>query len=304
MMKTILLFGLQFVAISVLAQKHLVTPLFSLKEERAIVEGMTFDPVEKIFYFGNSVDKRILKYSLYGKRNGVIGDSTDGITSMLGMTVDTRKHHLWLCGAMKVNDRQIMAVFRYDLRTGKLLQRYPDTSGTAKLFNDVTITNNGTVFVTDSYERSIYKVDEEGKSCNLFVKSDSLRDSNGITTDGEQLFVSTYPGITKVDVKTKSIAKLRLKDFHIAGSDGLYYYDNSVIGIQNVFYPPAVVRYHFNAEKTSIVKAEVLTAAHPSFTVPTTGAVAGKVLFMMANNNIGREGEQKLDKITMVKIAL
>jgi sugar lactone lactonase YvrE len=286
------------------AQKYTVTPAFELKEEKAIVEGMTFDPVGRHFYFGESTKKRILKYSEDGKVADRIGSDEDGLTSVLGMTVDRKKHHLWVCGAIKQEGKSIMAMFQYDLKNGKLISRYPDTSGVAKLFNDVAITDDGNVFCTDTYGRALYTIDPSKKYSVLFIKSDSLRDPNGITTDGTHLYVSTYPEITKVDTKTKAVSKLRLPELHIAGSDGLYFYKNSLIGIQNVFFPLSVVRYYMDDLRTRFTKGEVISVAHPSFVVPTTGGLDGDYFYMMSNNNIGKEKEEKVDRVKLVKIAL
>jgi hypothetical protein len=304
MIKNALIITLLFTCAFANAQKYTVTPAFELKEEKAIVEGMTFDPVGRHFYFGESIRKQILKYSEDGKVADRIGSDEDGLTSVLGMTVDTRKHHLWVCGAIKQEGKNIMAMFQYDLKNGKLISRYPDTSGVAKLFNDVAITNDGNVFCTDSYGRALYTIDASKKYSVLFLKSDSLRDANGITTDGDHLYVSTYPGITKVDSRTKAVSKLRMANYHIAGSDGLYLYKNSLIGIQNVFFPLSVVRYYMDEQRTKIIRGEVISAAHPLFVVPTTGGLDGDKFYMMSNNNIGKESEEKLDKIKLVKIAL
>jgi sugar lactone lactonase YvrE len=304
MIRNVFILVLTCTSLFAVGQKYSVTPAFELKEERAIVEGMTFDPVGRHFYFGESTKKRILKYSEDGKVADRIGSDEDGLTSVLGMTVDRKKHHLWVCGAMKQEGKSMMAMFQYDLKNGKLIGRYPDTSGVAKLFNDVAITDDGNVFCTDSYERALYTIDASKKYSVLFLKSDSLRDSNGITTDGTHLYVSTYPEITKVDTKTKAVSKLRLPDLHIAGSDGLYFYKNSLIGIQNVFFPLSVVRYYMDDQRTRFTRGEVISAAHPSFAVPTTGGLDGDYFYMMSNNNIGKEKEEKVDKVRLVKIAL
>lgn len=294
------------------AQQLQVRPAFELKEFPAIVEGMTYDPIDSMFYFGESLQFKILRYTKSGRPAGSIDASKDGMTSLLGMSVSSANRHLWVCGAITVQQKKIMCLFQYNLRDGKLINRFPDTSGKARLFNDVAITGNGGVYITDTYTSTLYKVDVANKVSALYLRSDSLRDSNGITAHGNILYVSTSRGFARINTEDKSVAVTRLDDFMIAGNDGLYYYKHSLIGIQNVFFPVTIGRYRLDVEGNRITKAEVLAAGHPSFIIPTTGAVVNDEFYFMANNNIGNEDPwssqkvkmDKMKKITVVKINL
>ena len=84
--------------ISTTAQ-YKIAHAFNLHENPAIIEGMSYDPVGKHFYFGESISKKILRYDLSGKPAGSINAAKDGLTSVLGSSVDIKKHHLWICGA-------------------------------------------------------------------------------------------------------------------------------------------------------------------------------------------------------------
>jgi hypothetical protein len=285
-----------------LAQASSVEHVFTLNETNA-VEGMTYDPISKHFYFGADTDFKILRYTLTGKAAGFIDGANDGMTSVLGMTVDSDKHDLWICGAITVDKVKVRTMFRYDLNTLKLIERYPDESKQAKLFNDVAITSDGTVYTTDTYTKSLYKVDTVSKTSVLYLQHDLLEDGNGISAHGDVLYISTAKGITRVNTNDKSVAVAPLEGWMIAGSDGLYFYKNSLIGIQNVFFPLTVVRYFLDDSGTKIQRGSTLAAGHTLFNCPTTGAVIGDEFYFMGNNNISTRKENR-KKVTIVKLQL
>jgi hypothetical protein len=301
-----------FLSVKANAQQYKVQPAFTLNELPAIIEGMTYDPVDSNFYFGESVNFKILRYTKSGRSAGNIDAAKDGLTSILGMSVASATHHLWVCGAIKVQGKKIMCVFQYNLNDGRLINRFLDTSGRARLFNDVTIAGDGSVYTTDTYTRSLYKMDTVNKIAILYLQSDSLSDSNGITSRGNILYISTSRGFARVNTSNKTITLSNLANFMIAGNDGLYYHDNSLIGIQNVFFPVTIGRYYLDSNGKRITSAVILAADHPSFVIPTTGVVVNDDFYFMANNNIGTYDPDndkqlnisKIKKISLVKIPL
>jgi hypothetical protein len=289
--------------------QHKIYHVFNLGKSPAIIEGMTYDPVDKYFYFGESISRKILRYTFSGKPAGHIDCGKDGMISILGSAVDPRNHHLWVCGAIDTGNKKRMCMFLYDLENGSLMQKLADTSGRAKLFNDVTITANGSVFVTDTDTHAVYKADNSNNVMTEYLRSDLLKDANGIASNNDTLYVSTSRGIVRINTINKEISSLPLADFMIAGIDGLYYYNNSVIGIQNVFYPVTIIRYYLDNDHNKLSKAEVLACGDVSFVIPTTGAITGDDFYFMSNNNIANEEFLKTKKgipkpVTIEKIPL
>lgn len=291
-------------------QSAQLSTAFVLQDHPAVIEGMTYDPIGGNFYFGESLSKKILRYTKDGKPAGFIDAKSHGMTSVLGMTV-SRSHQLWICGAVTENGKKIRTMFQYDLKTGNLAHLYRDTSGKSRLFNDVAITADGSVYCTDTYDGALYKMDTVNRVAVLYMKNDSLFDGNGISAHGNVLYISTAKGITRVDTRTRKISITGLENFLLAGYDGLYYYDHTLIGIQNVFYPIAIVRYHLDAEGYNIIKAETLAAGHPLTNIPTTGAIVGNEFYFMGNNNITGDappGAQKKEPVrkpvTVVRLTL
>jgi hypothetical protein len=301
----LLLFG-----VNVRAQHYKVQTAFTLKEPAAVVEGMTYDPVAGNFYFGDNLSCRILIYTNEGIQNGFIDGANDGMTSLLGMTV-SKAGHLWVCSAIQQQQKKIMCLFQYNVGNGKLINRYPDTSGLATLFNDVAVTADGSVYITDTYTKSLFTIDHVGKIATRYLQNDTLLYANGISADGNILYISTAHGFARIDTKDKSLSIATFKKFVIAGNDGLYFYDHSLIGIQNVFYPVTIARFFLETGGKKVSTAKILAADHPAFKMPATGVVIDGAFYFMSNNNIEhfdfdskKLSNDSLPRITLSKIDL
>ena len=73
-----------------------------------------------------------------------------------------------------------------------------------------------------------------------------------------------------------------------AGCDGLYWHSGDLVGVQNVTNPGRVIRIALGDQGTRISAITVLQSHHdPEFAEPTTGAIAGDALFVIANSYVG-----------------
>ena len=76
----------------------------------------------------------------------------------------------------------------------------------AKFLNDITVGPDGSVYVTDMYTTSIYRVHDDRIA--LWVSSPELENPNGLNFMGEELLVGTNNGIYAVKTSDKSLRKL------------------------------------------------------------------------------------------------
>ena len=92
-------------------------------------------------------------------------------------------------------------------------------------------------------------------------------------------------GISRVDLKTKAVQPLAKANAEIiaASLDGLYFYRNTLVGIQNGIHPGRVVRFYLDATLTKITRWEILESYNPLFENPTTGSLYGNSLLFFAN---------------------
>jgi hypothetical protein len=114
--------------------------------------------------------------------------------------------------------------------------------------------------------------------------------------------IATLYLTTQIDTENNHVSKLNLDNFIIAGNDGLYFYENSLIGIQNVLFPISVNRFYLDLEQKKLIRGEVLSAGDTALVVPTTGVIVGDEFYFMSNNNIGTEDPSSPTKADMKKV--
>ena len=73
-------------------------------------------------------------------------------------------------------------------------------------------------------------------------------------------------------------------DLSLKGTDGLLYFGNSIVTIQNGVRPFRVTRHYLNAARTGFARYEYIDNAHPAFGEPTIGALAKNKLYYVANS--------------------
>lgn len=100
-----------------------------------------------------------------------------------------------------------------EMKEAKIVRRYPVEN--AKFLNDVTISEDGLVFVTDSRDNKIYKL-SDGK-LGLWLDDALLKNPNGLWAEKGVLYVGTG-NILQVDIKSK---KINILVENCQGIDGL-----------------------------------------------------------------------------------
>lgn len=83
-----------------------------------------------------------------------------------------------------------------DLNTGKIKKKF-DAEG-ATFLNDIEITSDGTVFITDTFGgNAIYRI-KDGE-ISLWLKSDLLNYPNGLKVKEDELFVASWGVVTNAE---------------------------------------------------------------------------------------------------------
>ena len=108
-----------------------------------------------------------------------------------------------------------------DLQTGKIIKFYPVEG--SKLLNDITVTNDGKLFITDSKAKKVYLM--ENSKVSEFVHSDSWAFPNGIITYNNKILVGTGDRLIAINPATKVIEDLLL---NTGGIDGLANVDKDI----------------------------------------------------------------------------
>lgn len=278
---------------------------FVLKDRTLHTEGIEYNPVQKVFYLGSIHKRKVITVNAKGEAKDFCSSGFEGMTSVFGLKADIEKNILWVCSSpmqeMEHYDSTLLsAVFKLDLKSGKLLKKY--TVGQemkGSVFGDLILTQSGDVIVSDSQKNTLYVVNEESGKLEVFFTSPEFWNIQGMasTLDEKYLFISDYiKGIFRLNTETKELILMENKtESSVKGIDGLYFYGNSLLTVQNGVTPFRASRYYLNKEQNSLVKQEIIDQAHPSFGEPTLGVIVNGSFFYIANSQWGgyENGTQK-----------
>lgn len=273
---------------------------FKIEERELIPEGIAYDPLARVFYVGSTYKRKIVSVDEKGVVRDFTGEAQDGLLGALGMKVDVKRRLLWALssnagGAMpgKGLDRDCLgcsAVFKYDLRTGRLIKKYAlSNKPDAHFLNDLTINARGDAFLTDTVSGGIYLISSMKDELELFLNLGQKAFPNGIDLSGDEkhLFVAAADGIRAVNLRDKSSRTLKFPDgVSPTVIDGLYFYKKSLIAIQPFAAQRKVVRYSLDEGADAITKVEVIEAEHTLFQQPTTGVIVGGDFYYIANSQL------------------
>ncbi|HEX7153110.1 MAG TPA: hypothetical protein VF618_16605 [Thermoanaerobaculia bacterium] len=262
------------------------TVAFTLPERQLMAEGITYDPVDDVFYVGSMQQRKVLRV----ERNGRVTDFVTTRLRPLGMKVDAERRVLWVgaMGADKGGDEGQAALYRIDLRDGSIRTQERGSATEPSLLNDIAILEDGSVLVTDSLRGTIV----DG---SLQTWAEGFGYTNGIARDGHDLYVADFRGLTKFDLRTKARTTLTPPPReHFAGIDGLTYHDGTLIGVQNTVGRPRIVRIH-----PADNRLEVLESRNPHFEIPTTGTMAGEDYYFIANAQLRTKPEAMKETVVL-----
>ncbi|HKY06456.1 MAG TPA: SMP-30/gluconolactonase/LRE family protein [Blastocatellia bacterium] len=293
------------------------TTAFTISEKDLIPEGIAYDPVGKRFYVGSMYKSKIVSIDLKGGVRDFTTEGQDGLTGVVGMRVDAPRRILWvntvvlpeLRGFKKENDG-ISAIHKYDLKTGRFIKRYVlDNKPAPHLLNDIAVRANGDLFITDSAAAEIHTLRASEDRLEPFLKLDQYLYPNGITLSDDEklLFVADFAGINVVNIDARTRTRLAYPETAtVSGIDGLYFYRDSLVAVQNGHDPARVVRFYLSPSRDSVTRAEVIESNHPAYNIPTTGAIADGSFYYIANSQMRSFDAQgaifSLDKLKPVVI--
>jgi len=267
---------------------------YVIQDRQLHLESVAFDPVDKTLYGGSIHKRKIIKIN----DKGVVSDFTPpekyGMGSIFGLRVDAKKRILWACSSpipeMQHYDSTLASgLFQFDIKTGMMVKmcRPLDTLSN-HIFGDLVLDSKGVPYVSDSKNNVIYKYDPTRSELHPYYSSKEFWSIQGLcfSDDDNRLYIADYvKGIFMLDVKKMELSKVNVSyDLSLKGTDGILFYKNSLITIQNGVQPNRVVRHFLNTSGNGFTRYEYLDNAHPAFGEPTIGSLNNNTLFYVANS--------------------
>lgn len=274
-------------------------------------ECITFSKKQDAFFLGGVRDGKIWKITK-GEEPVLWADSQENSWAVMGLEVSQDAKTLWACTSamtnfegLKEEDTDKASVLKYDLRKGTLLETFAVPSNHA--FGDMITDSKGNVFVSDGAANQLYWVSIETGKLEVFADLDgTIINLQGLTFNNDEsaIYLSDYiDGIYKLDMRSKNIQKLLVpNDVLLKGIDGLYFANNTLIGLHNGTLPNRVITYALNANGDAIV-SKTINAQAGVLGEPTQGTIIDGQLYYIANSPWGaydREGNFSPDKKSVV----
>ncbi|MDQ3281879.1 MAG: SMP-30/gluconolactonase/LRE family protein [Acidobacteriota bacterium] len=276
---------------------HKAETAFTLANHRDLIpEGITYDPVDDVFYVSSIYHRNVVRIDRRGRATDFLPEAAHGMLSSLGMHVDAKRRLLWVASSAaeemvgytpELQGRSIL--FAFDLRDGSIVKQFAIGSpNQPSMLNDLTILADGSVLVTDTVRNQVLRTAADVDTLDAWL--DDFRFPNGITAtdDGKTLYVADFRGITRVSLADGKREPIETNTI-MNGIDGLSMHRGNLIGIQNAIGRARVVRIGADSGRV-----EILESKNPLFEVPTTGVVVGDEFYFIANPGLRSFEEHKL----------
>jgi hypothetical protein len=266
---------------------------FVIREPDLFPEGMAYARYNGRVYAG-SVQRKVVWTDKTGELHDLVKAGDDKLAYVAGLHVDETRKELWAVSTRFGDTSElagtVQGLFKYDLTSGKRLDIFVSPDKSSGYLNDVTVVpSTGKAYTTNTLEGSVYSTKTGSHELELFLAPGTVPGANGIAVSDDEkiLFVAGDFGIYRVDLGTRSSAPLqKTADVIDASIDGLYFYRQSLVGIQNAIHPGRVVRFYLDPTLTKITAWEILETYNPVFENPTTGSLDGDSLLFMANTQL------------------
>ncbi len=296
---------------------------FSLPGGDHLYETLAWDPKRKQLLVGSVRDGTIQRLGTNGQLTDFIApDASNGLWSVYAMAAVPEEDLLYVASTASVyfkgfnqSDFGKAGVFKFRLSDGKLLDKYllmPD--GRPRTLSSIAAGKGGLVFAADGLRSMIYRLD--GGSLKPMVGNPKLTSIRGLalSADARSLYFVDYAlGVFGVDLVAGKGFDLKYDPAKLVlgGIDGLYWYDGTLVVIENGMSPQRVMRLHLSEDGRSIVRAMPLDVANPAFALPTWGTLAGEDLYFIANSQKNKYGaygtpndDAKLDPVRIFRSKL
>ncbi|TPG37654.1 hypothetical protein EAH81_19395 [Flavobacterium pectinovorum] len=261
----------------------------SLSEKDLHPEGLIYLDKHKLWLSSSIRNKKVVSFDEKGKCTDWF---TDCSYSVFALKTDYDQKYLWItCSAipeMKGFSKEMEGkseVLKIDITTRKLIKRY--TIEGNHVFGDLVVSKNNDIYISDSAEPIIYKIEKE----NLVLWKDLRKEAfnlQGITLNKKEskIFIADYlKGILAIDIKSKKETWLEFPDnVSRKGIDGLVFYKNSLIVIQNGVVPIRIVRYKLDETENKMIDFTVLDNNRNVFNEPALATLIKNKMYFFANS--------------------
>jgi sugar lactone lactonase YvrE len=232
-----------------------------------IAEDLAFDAARGRMLVSSVHRGTILAVDSAGRVSTFIAH-VDGTWGIFALGVDAGRNTLWATtgaypGAADYSraDSGKTALLEFDLKTGTLRHRFQPAGAGAQLLGDLTVTPNGTVYVSDGMSGAVYQLRPDVAALRPLVPPGTFSSPQtpALSRDGARLYVPDYSfGIAVITLATGTVRWLRHPDeLALTGIDGLDRDGDGLIAVQNGPDPNRIIRLTLNSQDDVLAAATI-----------------------------------------------
>ena len=291
----------------------------ALPGTHAMPEALAYDNASSRLFVGTVRDGRILVHDGEQWTTFAEPSTVPDLMAVFSLLVDRERNQLIVATGMtrqyrhfSDNLRGRTAIVRLDLESGDHISTHRVMPGSMPhLLGSLVLADDGTVFAADTASPLIFRLRPEDAQPQIYFGTQGLISLRGLALDPNRqlLYVADYDlGIFVVPADNANQAwKLGVPDtLNEGGIDGLYWWDDHLVAIQNGISPQRVVRMALAEDGRSVSGVAPVVAALEPFDVPTYGAMRGSELVFLAGSHwqrvdgMGRPRQRPLPDVAIL----
>jgi hypothetical protein len=270
------------------------------EEKNLIPEGLAWDPYRKVFYLSSLAQRKIVQITPDSHVSDFVPAGRDHLLPVLGIRLDPRDNSIW---ANSMEDAGKTELVHFD-QTGNLLGRFSINDSNKHGFNDLVVRKSGEIILTDSLTNKVFRFDPSKESFERLSIHRELFYPNGIalSSDDKTLFVADSIGVVRISLDNLSSTDVNPGQHStLAGADGLYWYNGSLIAVQNGIGSPRVSAFKLSADGARVTRTTILENRSQFTALPTTGAIRDSDFYFISNSHIDNLNAGKILDVTRLE---
>ncbi len=275
------------------AYKGSSTLVATISEPDLIPEGIAVNPKTGDIYLSSLYKSKVVKVDAAGNVSDFVLERSHELGPTIGMKVDVARNRLWVVSSVQgLNNRLdstmlgMSGLFAFDLTTANLVYKHLLPPAEGHFLNDLDIASDGTIYVSDSKFRAVYKADKGEAPLVKLVDLPNNYYPNGIalSADESKLYVAGTT-VEVITLSTLAVTPLKAPSNVVVSGDGLYLYNGTLIAVQNTDLN-RIAQFTLSSSGYEVTSVKVLEANHPEWIIPTTGSIYSGKLYYIANSQL------------------
>ena len=240
-----------------------------------IPESITYSPSTGLYYISSIHRHKIVTIDSSGHCTDFLSSDEHGYLEGLGLKADEKRGLLWGVSNRHSGTNYRSLVQAFDLRTHAVVYTAALEDTSAHLFNDLVLSDDGKVYITDTFFGALYQFDPASQQLSLFKRNELLFEPNGIVTDHQALYVATsHAGIVRFPLSGGAGVPVEgITDTLAAqGLDGFIRIGHTFYAVANDFKDTSqicVVSYVLDPMGTKVIAEKKIDRNDPAFNIPT-----------------------------------